>query len=1202
MIPLTRYKARSPDSIVGVWESIPGGWSASGLKILILEPEVRWRILYNGLLTRADGVTQHVKFNLTWAAASEVSVHPHDWSAQLAAAALALEPWRDDKWFNLLGRWEEGGWLQWGAAQGRIEAFDAQGAPTHSEYLRVRGARERCWAPHGWPGLRREVAITAVAADGTAVHLRALSYKNVLTQCISGTVRFPNTKIMSVTSTNLQMKDFCENPDEISNIFTFNVGTQHRNLRVVVRLHKDGARALSGVPYQHEAVYHAASVDIDGEAGAGIVELGYEPKQIREPSVRLTPPRVLKWLTEAEVGRVGHCLAFEDRAAACPAYVGGKGASLALLSSMQKAGGYRVPPGFCLTIHALEYHLEVNPQLIKAVREIEAANENYNEAIFKEKCNRAVELFAATEIIGEVREEVLTHLSELRKKAAKENLGPERRFAVRSSAVGEDSETLSAAGQNETILGCVSDTDVLKGVQKCWGSMFAFTSAYYRRQNGQPCLCGGGVVVQALAPARAAGVLFTRHPAAGDPARLLLTANYGLGEVGTGDRARRAGAAAAWCRRAVHAPPRRRLLTANYGLGEVRTGDRARRAGAAAAWCRRAVHAPPRRRLLTANYGLGEVGTGDRARRAGAAAAWCRRAVHAPPRRRLLTANYGLGEVGTGDRARRAGAAAAWCRRAVHAPPRRRRPRAPAAHRQLRAGGGRYRRQGQACRRGGGVVPACCPRATPPPAAHRQLRAGGGRYRRQGQACRRGGGVVPACCSRATPPPATPPACCSPPTTGWGRYVQETGPGVPARRRRGAGVLFTRHPAAGDPARLLLTANYGLGEVGTGDRARRAGAAAAWCRRAVHAPPRRRLLTANYGLGEETGPGVPARRRRGAGVLFTRHPAAGDPARLLLTANYGLGESVVSGSVDPDTIVVSRDLDDQLSIMSIDLGSKAQRVTAADEGVTTEAVPEADRAVACLSEDEALRLASIGVQQEDWWGAGRDIEWAISENDIFLVQARPITSLERWTEEELLHELDSPIMADDEFTTFANCGEVFPKPVTPLSHDLVVQPLIKGMSKTVSNDIGDYEDSVAFTHNRCMIALYNSVYRRAPPEVDVNIRMVEMALHGHKVADDAVIQTAVRRRPPKWSDKMDMLWFLIVRIIWSKWHMTDTMKRVKSLDIDMTSEDPAVILQSIADTRSAMWQVAYNHSSTSAASTCSQFVAMTVLLEGAAGE
>lgn len=48
-------------------------------------------------------------------------------------------------------------------------------------------------------------------------------------------------------------------------------------------------------------------------------------------------------------------------------------------------------------------------------------------------------------------------------------------------AIGEDSEALSAAGQNETILGCVTDDDVIKGVQKCWASMFAFTSAHYRR-------------------------------------------------------------------------------------------------------------------------------------------------------------------------------------------------------------------------------------------------------------------------------------------------------------------------------------------------------------------------------------------------------------------------------------------------------------------------------------------------------------------------------------------------------------------------------------------------------------------------------------------------------------------------------------------------------------------------------------------------
>lgn len=56
---------------------------------------------------------------------------------------------------------------------------------------------------------------------------------------------------------------------------------------------------------------------------------------VSQPSVRLTLPSLLNWLSEKQVGEVGYCLTFKDRAAACPNYVGGKGASLALLSSMQ---------------------------------------------------------------------------------------------------------------------------------------------------------------------------------------------------------------------------------------------------------------------------------------------------------------------------------------------------------------------------------------------------------------------------------------------------------------------------------------------------------------------------------------------------------------------------------------------------------------------------------------------------------------------------------------------------------------------------------------------------------------------------------------------------------------------------------------------------------------------------------------------------
>lgn len=80
------------------------------------------------------------------------------------------------------GKWEEEGWMLFGTAQGRFQSFDENGDVDESVYLRTRGVKERNWAPHAYQGLRRSITITAGARDGTAVHLRCLSYKNVLTQ------------------------------------------------------------------------------------------------------------------------------------------------------------------------------------------------------------------------------------------------------------------------------------------------------------------------------------------------------------------------------------------------------------------------------------------------------------------------------------------------------------------------------------------------------------------------------------------------------------------------------------------------------------------------------------------------------------------------------------------------------------------------------------------------------------------------------------------------------------------------------------------------------------------------------------------------------------------------------------------------------------------------------------------------------------
>ena len=83
----------------------------------------------------------------------------------------------------------------------------------------------------------------------------------------------------------------------------------------------------------------------------------------------------------------------------------------------------------------------------------------------------------------------------------------------------------------QTFLGCRGEAKILDAVRRCCASLYAFQSVEYRRQNGQPVVTGMGVVVQEMAEAEAAGVMFTRDPVSGNPERIVITANYGLGEV-----------------------------------------------------------------------------------------------------------------------------------------------------------------------------------------------------------------------------------------------------------------------------------------------------------------------------------------------------------------------------------------------------------------------------------------------------------------------------------------------------------------------------------------------------------------------------------------------------------------------------------------------------------------------------------------------
>ncbi|MBI3745051.1 MAG: PEP/pyruvate-binding domain-containing protein [Chloroflexi bacterium] len=198
------------------------------------------------------------------------------------------------------------------------------------------------------------------------------------------------------------------------------------------------------------------------------------------------------------------------------ALVGGKAASLEALARL----GFRIPPGFCLTTRAFDRQLAGLPGVAEVLGRLpdEAARS---------------ELTAAFED-GPVEADIAAALSAavMRLTGELEDLGAiPVRLAVRSSGIGEDSSAASFAGLHETELG-VTPEGVAGAVLRCWASLWSPAAMAYRLRKGL-ALDGGGmaVVVQALVPADAAAVVFTRHPVTGRSDQLVITAIRGLGEA-----------------------------------------------------------------------------------------------------------------------------------------------------------------------------------------------------------------------------------------------------------------------------------------------------------------------------------------------------------------------------------------------------------------------------------------------------------------------------------------------------------------------------------------------------------------------------------------------------------------------------------------------------------------------------------------------
>jgi pyruvate,water dikinase len=113
----------------------------------------------------------------------------------------------------------------------------------------------------------------------------------------------------------------------------------------------------------------------------------------------------------------------------------------------------------------------------------------------------------------------------------------------------------------------------------------------------------------------------------------------------------------------------------------------------------------------------------------------------------------------------------------------------------------------------------------------------------------------------------------------------------------------------------------------------------------------------------------------------------------VIEAAFGLGEVVVGGQVEPDTYVVAKD---GPRVLDARVGTKQFAIVRGPDGRDRRVDLDPESAARrVLDDDQLLALTRLASRIERHYGAPQDTEWAIEAGDMFLVQSRPITTLDR---------------------------------------------------------------------------------------------------------------------------------------------------------------------------------------------------------------
>ncbi len=129
-----------------------------------------------------------------------------------------------------------------------------------------------------------------------------------------------------------------------------------------------------------------------------------------------------------------------------------------------------------------------------------------------------------------------------------------------------------------------------------------------------------------------------------------------------------------------------------------------------------------------------------------------------------------------------------------------------------------------------------------------------------------------------------------------------------------------------------------------------------------------------------------------SGIAFTAHPVTGSLDQVVINSAWGLGEAVVSGRVTPDFFVIDKKT---FRVVQKDIYRQEMAIYPHPGGGGTieQSLSQEQAETPSLSDEEACEVGRLAAGVETHYGEPQDVEFGLSGGTIYLLQARPITTL-----------------------------------------------------------------------------------------------------------------------------------------------------------------------------------------------------------------